>query len=748
MSSSSSSFVASGVRTAESEQPSSSSAVALAAGRAAQSHRKSREQIETASIDINQQQQQQQRRRRSRGHSKNSLDDEATESTESSSSHSPNSIGRCTTAEEVTTSIDRNSNSNSNNNSNSSASGTAMQHANNSSSVASGGGPGPGGGGGAAAGTSSSGGESTNGHISGGSTAEIAQNGGTTVNSSGGLPVSRTTTTNGTLSGPPYSNSTNRLHLDKTSQETVRLIGQYLQNIGLDRTADLLMQESGCFLEHPAATKFREHVLSGDWTKADSDLKELEPLIEAKHVNITEMKFIILEQKYLEYLEDGCPLDALHVLRNELTPLQHNITRVHQLSSYMMCSNNHDLYQRAKWEGKGIVSRSHVMERLQAYLPPTVMLPPRRLRSLLTQAVELQTQRCPCHDMGWETNLETVSLLSDHCCSTEGFPMQTLQILTEHCDEVWFIKFSPNGLKLASGSKDASVIIWDVDPYKLVLKHRRTLDVQVSVSFVSWSPDSKLLLVGGPDDSPEIFIWNVEDCSLIVKMSHAMDDSLSCGAFNPDGTRFVTGGLKGQFYLCDLKGTILDSWEGVRVNCLAFLSDNKTVLASDNHYRVRGYVFDNPRTDYDIIKEPHPVMTFAINSTERYALLNIATQGLHLWDLEDKTLVRRFQGIRQSNFAIHSCFGGINESFVASGSEDNKVCIWHIKREEPLAKLSGHTKTVNCVSWNPVFPSLLASASDDATIRIWGPKPQQMNNSPESDDCSSCSSSSSWNVTS
>lgn len=46
---------------------------------------------------------------------------------------------------------------------------------------------------------------------------------------------------------------------------------------------------------------------------------------------------------------------------------------------------------------------------------------------------------------------------------------------------------------------------------------------------------------------------------------------------------------------------------------------------------------------------------------------------------------------------------------MASGSEDNKVYIWHIRREEPLATLIGHTRTVNCVSWNPVYPSLLAS---------------------------------------
>lgn len=44
------------------------------------------------------------------------------------------------------------------------------------------------------------------------------------------------------------------------------------------------------------------------------------------------MKFLLLEQKYLEYLEDGKALDALHVLRSELTPLQHNIEKVHALS--------------------------------------------------------------------------------------------------------------------------------------------------------------------------------------------------------------------------------------------------------------------------------------------------------------------------------------------------------------------------------------------------------------------------------
>lgn len=56
-------------------------------------------------------------------------------------------------------------------------------------------------------------------------------------------------------------------------------------------------------------------------------------------------------------------------------------------------------------------------------------------------------------------------------------------------------------------------------------------------------------------------------------------------------------------------------------------------------------------------------------------------------------------------------------------STDHKVYIWHKRSELPIAELTGHTRTVNCVSWNPVLPGLMASASDDGTVRVWGPAP-------------------------
>ncbi|XP_012253307.1 WD repeat-containing protein 26 isoform X1 [Athalia rosae] len=513
--------------------------------------------------------------------------------------------------------------------------------------------------------------------------------------------------------------------MDETNQDIVRLIGQHLKTVGLDRTADLLMQESGCRLDHPSAAKFRQHVMDGDWNKADHDLNELKSFLHGSSQSLVEMKFLLLEQKYLEFLEEGLVLEALQVLRNELTPLGHNTGRVHQLSAFMMCSGRDELQTRAGWDGKGPASRAALMDRLQRYLPPSIMLPPRRLHSLLCQAVEMQNQQCTYHITHTQTSLENVSLLVDHNCSKEQFPCHTTQVLDEHCDEVWYCKFSPDGLKLATGSKDTTVIIWDVCPDTLTVTHRKTLEGHsYGVALIAWSPDSCHLIACGPEDCPELWLWSVDspDCELRVKFTQSPEDSLTACAWHRDANKFVTGGMRGQFYQCDMEGNVIDSWEGVRVKCLWCRNDGKTVLAADSHHRIRGYNFDE-LCDFTVLQEDHPVMSFSVNKSDRLALLNVANQGVHLWDLQDRCLVRRFQGVTQGHFTIHSCFGGVNQDFIASGSEDHKVYVWHIKRELPIATLTGHSRTVNCVSWNPVYHQMMASVSDDCTVRIWGPRP-------------------------
>jgi hypothetical protein len=45
------------------------------------------------------------------------------------------------------------------------------------------------------------------------------------------------------------------------------------------------------------------------------------------------------------------------------------------------------------------------------------MLPPKRLESLLSQAVELQQERCTYHVKPGKLSLDDVSLLKDHACT-------------------------------------------------------------------------------------------------------------------------------------------------------------------------------------------------------------------------------------------------------------------------------------------------------------------------------------------
>jgi WD40 repeat protein len=41
------------------------------------------------------------------------------------------------------------------------------------------------------------------------------------------------------------------------------------------------------------------------------------------------------------------------------------------------------------------------------------------------------------------------------------------------------------------------------------------------------------------------------------------------------------------------------------------------------------------------------------------------------------------------------------------------------KRDEALLTLKGHSARVFNVAWNPLFESILASGSDDKSIRVW-----------------------------
>jgi len=510
-------------------------------------------------------------------------------------------------------------------------------------------------------------------------------------------------------------------------RDILRLIGQHLKYLGLDKTTELLIKESGCMLEHPIAVNFCNLIMSGDWEEAEITLNTLIPVMEETNSNITHMRFLILEQKYLENLEDGKILDALKCLRDEIAPLKYNIERLHELSSFLMCTDQCNLKSLSKWAGKSDTSRQNLMNKLQTFLPPNVMLPPHRLESLLNQSISYQCDKCPYHNTSEKGSLDSWSFLRDHVCSKDEFPSVCIQVLNDHCDEVIICKFSNNGKRLATGSKDGCLFIWDIDPqtYKLTL-NKCYEDHSCGVCFVAWSPDDRYLIACGSEEGNELWIWDIENKTLKKRINNNHDDSLTCAAWLQDGQTFVAGGVKGQFYYCDLDGHIRDTWEGIRVQALHVLPDG-LVLAADKLNRIRTYNFKEI-SDSNLIQEDFPIMSFTMSKDSTQLLVSLAKQCLHLWDIKDRCLVHRYQGTIQAHFVSHPTFGGLDENFIAGGSEDSRIYIWNKRNENAICILEGHSKPVTSVSWNPMNNGLLASASDDGTVRIWGPKSKLSDN--------------------
>ena len=52
---------------------------------------------------------------------------------------------------------------------------------------------------------------------------------------------------------------------------------------------------------------------------------------------------------------------------------------------------------------------------------------------------------------------------------------------------------------------------------------------------------------------------------------------------------------------------------------------------------------------------------------------------LHLFRSKDRILVRKYQGLTQGFYTIHSAFGGVRQEFIASGSEGTLIIFPYVK---------------------------------------------------------------------
>jgi len=97
-------------------------------------------------------------------------------------------------------------------------------------------------------------------------------------------------------------------------------------------------------MQQPEISKFCKALQEGNWDVVEAHIPELqlhgEPLaIRTPFVVLLMMKsvkFILYQQKFLELLEERKLKEALDCLRNRITPLHRQPSKIHSLSRLMM----------------------------------------------------------------------------------------------------------------------------------------------------------------------------------------------------------------------------------------------------------------------------------------------------------------------------------------------------------------------------------------------------------------------------
>ena len=122
--------------------------------------------------------------------------------------------------------------------------------------------------------------------------------------------------------------------------------------------------------------------------------------------------------------------------------------------------------------------------------------------------------------------------------------------LTGATDSVGSVAFSPDGTKLASGSRDHKVQLWDVVTRRLTATFRGD---RGPVNSVAFSPDGNTLATGNGDWRTDgtVQLWEVTTGQLISTLTGHTDE-VSSVAFSPDGTTLASGSEDGIVLLWNL----------------------------------------------------------------------------------------------------------------------------------------------------------------------------------------------------
>ena len=236
------------------------------------------------------------------------------------------------------------------------------------------------------------------------------------------------------------------------------------------------------------------------------------------------------------------------------------------------------------------------------------------------------------------------------------------------------VAFSPDGARLAAGFQDRTVRLWDVATQTEVAALEGHTDRVTSVSF---SPDGGLLASAGGWSDPTVRLWDAATQAQVAMLRGHRSEVRSVSFSSPHGGTLASGG-GGQDPTVRL-------WD---------VGTRELIRTLEEH------------------TAPVHSVTF---SRDGATLASGAADGrVLLRDLESRNAAGR-SGHESSSSMAFSRDG----TLVASGSQDGTIKLWDAVTQTRIAVLEGHTDWVAAVSFSPDGALLASAGGWDDPVKLW-----------------------------
>jgi WD40 repeat protein/tRNA A-37 threonylcarbamoyl transferase component Bud32 len=342
-----------------------------------------------------------------------------------------------------------------------------------------------------------------------------------------------------------------------------------------------------------------------------------------------------------------------------------------------------------------------------------------KTRSATRQAM-LYAQGMFPNGVSWRSNNRLAVARYDSTIEVHYLPTKTSgstrTVLRGHEEHVQCVSWSPDGRRLASGSSDRTIRIWDPSAGR-----RTRLPAGFGTHVVSWSPDSERLVTSGFDGATHL--WQRSTGQLLATLAPSNGQKTNTHAafrWSPDG-RCLAGSTSadGVIQLCDpvtAKAKSRLGQHGSRVWALSWSPDGRRLASGGGDGWIKVWDVASRKNIASLRwsgKWPHDGIAWSPDG--RWLAATLWSGPIQVWDAGSYQKQVTLTGHRE---AVYALAWSPDSQRLASGGEDHVIRLWDVEKGEQVLTLDGHMSTVADLSWRS-DGRYLASASWDRSVKLW-----------------------------